>query len=271
MDLKLTGRRALVTGGSRGIGRGIVAALAAEGAQVVFCGRSAGAGEHTAAELRAAGMDVTFLQGDMVSDAGVDLLAETVLASGPIDILVNNVGGAHDAEAGARPFTDIPATDWPLTFAKCVFNAVRLCNAMVPTMQKRGWGRVINISSSAGMEPGMAPADYSAAKAALNTATQALAVSLTQTGVTANAVAPGPVLTEAMNEFMEFLAGQGGWPEGAEARETHFITHVMPLKTKRMGRPEDIGAMTAFLASDQAEFVTGALIRVDGGQSVSVN
>ena len=171
MDLKLTGRRALVTGGSRGIGRGIVAALAAEGAQVVFCGRSAGAGEHTAAELRAVGMDVTFLQGDMVSDAGIDLLAETVLGSGPIDILVNNVGGAHDAAAGARPFTDIPATDWPLTFAKCVFNAVRLCNTMVPTMQKRGWGRVINISSSAGMEPGMAPADYSAAKAALNTAT----------------------------------------------------------------------------------------------------
>lgn len=269
MDLDLAGKRALVTGGSRGIGRGIVEALAAERATVIFCGRSAEAGAQAEAEIRATGGDVTFVAADVESDEGIESLCDSLLGSGPIDILVNNVGGAHDAAAGSRHFADIPRADWSKTFYKCVFNAVHLCDRMVPGMQERGWGRVINISSTAGTEPGMSPADYSAAKAALNSATKALAGSLAQTGVTANAVAPGPVLTQALRDYIDFLASDGGWPDGDDAREQHFITNVMPLKTTRMGRPRDIGAMVAFLASDMAEFVTGALIRVDGGQASS--
>jgi NAD(P)-dependent dehydrogenase (short-subunit alcohol dehydrogenase family) len=269
MELHLAGRRALVTGGSRGIGRGIVEALAAEGAEVLFCGRDRATGDALAEQMRRAGGRATFLVADVESEAGIEALAEAVMAGGRVDILVNNVGGAHDAEAGARAFTAIPPADWPQTFMKCLFNAVRLIDRLTPAMQESGWGRIINISSTAGLEPGSVPADYAAAKAALNTATVSLSTSLARTGVTANIVSPGPILTEALAAYIDFLAGQGGWPEQGEDRHARFIAEVMPLKTKRLGRPEDIGGVVAFLASPRADYVTGAHLRVDGGLSVA--
>lgn len=269
MDLQLQERRALVTGGSRGIGRGIAAALAKEGARVIFCGRDKIAGQSTENELRASGGDAIFMAADVESDAGIDALAAAVLAEGPIDILVNNVGGAHDADAGSRPFTDIPPQDWVLTFNKCVFGAVRLIDRIVPAMQAQGWGRVINISSIAGAEPGHTPADYSAAKAALNTLTSALSTSLASTGVTANTVSPGPILTDALQAYIDFVAHSRGWNETGAALEQRFLAEVMPLKVNRIGRPEDIGAAVAFLASARADYITGANLRVDGGQSAS--
>jgi NAD(P)-dependent dehydrogenase (short-subunit alcohol dehydrogenase family) len=269
MDLDLAGRRALVTGGSRGIGRGIVEALAGEGAHVLFCGRDQRSGEALAAELKAAGKDAAFVLADVESNDGIDALAREALARGAVDILVNNVGGAHDAGAGSRPFTEIPAGDWPLTFMKCVFNAVRLTNHLAPPMQARGWGRIVNISSTAGLEPGKSPADYAAAKAALSTATVALSTSLAKSGVTANVIAPGPILTKALADYIEFIGDQRGWPEQGDDRHGRFIAEVMPLKTKRIGRPEDIGAAVAFLASPLADYVTGAKLRVDGGMSAA--
>jgi NAD(P)-dependent dehydrogenase (short-subunit alcohol dehydrogenase family) len=269
MDLDLSGRRALVTGGSRGIGRGIVEALVAEGAEILFCGRDAGTGDALAESLRRAGGRAAFLVADVESETGIDSLAEAALAGGRIDILVNNVGGAHDAGAGGRPFTAIPPTDWPLTFMKCVFNAVQLIDRLAPAMQAQGWGRIINISSTAGLEPGPVPADYAAAKAALNTATVALSTSLAQTGVTANVISPGPILTEALAGYIDFLATERGWPEQGDDRHARFIAEVLPLKTKRLGRPEDIGGVAAFLASPRADYITGAHLRVDGGLSVA--
>lgn len=265
MTGRLAGRTALVTGGSRGIGRGIVEALAADGARVIFCGQDVATGEGLARELAAAGHQARFLSADMENDAAIDALAAQVLAEGAIDILVNNVGGAHDAAAGARPFTAIPPGDWPLTFGKCLFNAVRLCDRMVPAMQAAGWGRVVNISSTSGLEPGMAPADYAAAKAALNAATKGLAGSLARSGVTANVVAPGPILTDALQAYIDFLADQGGWEEKGQAREARFIAEIMPVKVNRLGRPSDIGGMVAFLSGPGGDYITGAVMRVDGG------
>lgn len=269
MDFELSGRRALVTGGSSGIGRGIVDALAGEGATVLLCGRSREAGEAVVAQLAAKGGKAQFLVADMTNDASMDALAAAIAADGGIDILVNNVGGANDPDAGSRSFFDIPPEDWQGTYQKCVFNAVRLTRLLVPPMRDRGWGRVVNISSTAGLEPGMSPADYSSAKAALNSATLSLASSLSRTGVTANVVAPGPILTDALHAFIDFVGNQSGWPEDPAVREQKFITEVMPLKATRMGRPEDIGAMVAFLCSGKADYVTGSLIRVDGGLSAA--
>jgi len=261
----LDGRTAVVTGGSRGIGRGIVEFLARDGAEVIFCGRSADVGSQVEQELKARGYNVRFIEADMESSDGVAAFAEHVLSQHEVDILVNNVGGAHDPEAGERPFIDIPISDWPLTFMKCTFNAIDLCNRFVPGMQKRGSGRVINISSTAGLEPGTVAADYSAAKAALNTATKGLANSLAFTGVTVNVVAPGPTLTDSLAAFIDFMAQQGGWPETGVAREQRFAREVLPVKTTRLGRPEDIGAMVALLAGPHGDFITGAIMRVDGG------
>ncbi|OYW47396.1 MAG: hypothetical protein B7Z36_03340 [Novosphingobium sp. 12-63-9] len=112
MDLMLSDRHALVTGGSRGIGLGIVRELAAEGAAVVFCGRDAQSGHDVERELRARGQNVTFMVGDLMSEQGVADVAKAASQVGRIDILVNNVGGANDPDAGARPFEDIPPGDW---------------------------------------------------------------------------------------------------------------------------------------------------------------
>lgn len=151
--------------------------------------------------------------------------------------------------------------------SKCVFNAVRLTDAFLPAMRARRWGRVINISSIAGIEPGFSPADYSAAKGALNTLTVALSTSLARSGVTANVVAPGPILTDALQSYIDSVAAARGWRERGEALEQRFMAEVMPLKVNRIGRPEDIGAAVAFLAGPGADYITKANLRVDGGQS----
>jgi NAD(P)-dependent dehydrogenase (short-subunit alcohol dehydrogenase family) len=269
MDMAISGLRALVTGGSRGIGFAIVSALAEEGVDVTFCGRDAAVGERSAATLGAAGFRASFLAADVESDPGVDALAEQVLADGPIDILVNNVGGTHDPDAGMRPFTAIPPGDWTLTFAKCVFSAVRLIDRIVPAMRRKAWGRVINISSIAGLEPAHAPADYAAAKAAMNTMTVSLAQSLSRTGVTANVVSPGPILTDALAAYIDVTARARGWAERGAALEARFIAELMPIKTTRLGRPADIGAAVAYLASPRADYITGAHLRIDGGLSAA--
>lgn len=267
MDLLLGGRRALVTGGSRGIGLGIVSELAAEGADVIFCGRDTGIGKQVQAALRAKNYQVTFLAADVMSESGLNELAADASGTGRIDILVNNVGGANDPDAGTRPFENIPPRDWQGTFQKCVFGAAQLAALLLGPMRDAGWGRIINISSTAGQEPEKTPPDYAAAKAAMNSMTVGLAQSLARTGVTVNTISPGPVLTDAMKSFMSWGAAQRGWDPEAEGFEAKFLAEFMPLKTTRMGRPEDIGAAVAFLASARADFITGANLRVDGGVS----
>ncbi len=265
----LAGKTAVVTGGSKGIGKGIAGSLARAGATVIFCGRDERAGAATRDELSAAGHAAHFIAADMEDDAGIDSFVAQALKIAPVDILVNNVGGAHDADAGMRSFDAIPVDDWAKTYTKCVFNAVRLIDGFLPAMRERKWGRIVNISSVAGIEPGYAPADYSSAKGALNTLTVSLSTSLARSGITANVVAPGPVLTDALQSFIDGIAERRGWPERGDALEQRFIAEVMPLKVNRIGRPEDIGEAVAFLASPSADYITGANLRVDGGQSAA--
>jgi len=265
----LAGKTAVVTGGSRGIGKGIVEALARAGAQVIFCGRDEAVGTSTRDEFAKAGHLVHFTVADLESEAGIAALVREAQKIAPVDILVNNVGGAHDAEAGLRAFEAIPVGDWAKTFTKCVFNAVGLIDAFLPQMRERGWGRIINISSVAGIEPGYSPADYTSAKAALNTLTVSLSTSLAKSGITANVVAPGPILTDALQALIDSVVESRGWTERGDALEQRFMTEVMPLKVNRIGRPADIGAAVAFLATPAADYITGANLRVDGGQSAA--
>lgn len=270
MDLELAGRRALVTGGSRGIGKAIVTTLAREGAQVIFCGRFAGAGNALVAELADEGITVEFFIADTETDEGVDALALQALAGGTIDILVNNVGGASNPEGAGRGFSATPSGDWANTYYKCVVGAVRLINHLVPAMREQGWGRIINISATAGLEPpDDTPAEYAAAKAGTNTMTMSLSRHLSQTGVTVNAVTPGPILTEGLQAWMEGMAAARGWGDDPKVQEQMFLKEVLPLTVKRLGQPNDIAAMVAFIASTQADFITGSNIRIDGGLSRS--
>src|SRR5690606_38704383 len=132
MDLGFSGRRALVTGGSRGIGRAIVTTLAREGAEVIFCGRDPVQGKRLAAELRGELLEVRFIPADMETDGGIDALAAAVGELGGVDTLVNNVGGSANPDGAGRGFVATPSGEWTDTFYKCVVGAVRLINHLAP-------------------------------------------------------------------------------------------------------------------------------------------
>jgi 3-oxoacyl-[acyl-carrier protein] reductase len=270
MDLGLQERRAFVTGGTRGIGAGIVKSLAEEGAYVTFCGRNIEDGARVERDMIAAGLKVRFIAGDVESDSGIDALAARALEFGPVEILVNNVGNPSNLAGAMRKWLDVDSIDWERTYYKNVVSGKRLCDLLVPGMCRAGWGRVINISSAAGMQPGdEVPPDYSAAKAALNAMTMTLSRALASTGVTVNTVTPGPILTEGQRGWIELLARQRNWPGTFGDWERHFIKHEMRLTVDRLGRPQDIGRAVAFLAAVDADFITGENLRVDGGMTRS--
>ncbi|MDB6060185.1 MAG: fabG 20 [Verrucomicrobiaceae bacterium] len=270
MNLGLQGRHALVTGGSKGIGVGIVRALAAEGVSVTFCGRNTEDGARTERELKAENLNVRFIVGDVENNAGIDALAASASAIQPVEILVNNVGNPSNTDGVLRKWLEVPTIDWEKTFYKNVISAQRLCDLLVPAMCNRHWGRVINISSSAGIQPGdEVPPDYSVAKAALNAMTMTLARALASTGVTVNTVTPGPILTEGQRGWIILLASERGWPGEFADWERRFIKEDMHLTVDRLGCPKDIGRAVAFLAAADADFITGANFRIDGGQTRS--
>ena len=273
MDLKLAGRRALVTGSSSGIGRGIAMVLAREGASVVVHGRNAGRAERMAEAIRATGGTAHVAVGDLMTEDGAAAAVEAALkGAGGIDILVNNAGG-NDAGGGGMPaFFEAAPAQWEAILQQNLIGAVRLAHALVPAMQSRGWGRVINIASSGGSSPTPMVPDYCAAKAGLISMTVSLSKTLARTGVTANTVSPGCTRTEAFEAWLDVLAAEHGWPDDYDAREPLFMDlGYFPVSARRLGRPEDVGALVAFLSSPMADFITGANYRVDGGQNLGVN
>jgi NAD(P)-dependent dehydrogenase (short-subunit alcohol dehydrogenase family) len=256
----LTGKTALVTGGGRGIGRGIAVVLTDQGARVAVTDRKLEWAEATAAEL---GDHAIALELDVTDQASVDTAATAVLARwDKLDILVNNAGVPADPH---RPAGRDREEDWDRTFAVNVKGVVRCCEAFVPSMRQRGYGKIINIGSMAAHAARRTAGPYAASKAALLRYTKGLAVSLAPDRINVNAICPGAVWTPFQQA--DTAALQRHTPELAtldpyEAFQRAY-RDIIPLG--RPQTPEDIGKVAAFLGSDDARNITGQCIHVDGG------
>jgi 3-oxoacyl-[acyl-carrier protein] reductase len=257
MDLSLNGKVAIITGGSRGLGRQCALALGREGCAVAICGRDGEQVQKTAAELEGMGIKVSGSQADVTNpDDAARFLQETTDALGAPDILVNNVGGRR----GSLLFAETTIEQFVEGLEVNLLSAVRLTKLALPHMQAQGWGRVINIASIYGREHG-GSVDYMTGKAALIAFSKHLALNLAPENVLVNCVAPGSIdfPGSTWDRFQ-----QNNTPEVVD----EFIDRNLPMG--KFGWPEPIGETVAFLASDRANLITGACINVDGGQSKSL-
>lgn len=257
MDLGIAGKNALVTGGSRGLGRQAALALAREGVNVAICARGEDTLNETADEIRGLGVKVSASVADLGDAGAADALVKTANSDlGQIDILVNNVGGSM----GTSDLLSSSVEDFQNVMDVNLWSAVRLMKLALPSMKERGWGRVINIASIYGREHG-GTAPYMTAKAAMIAATKHAAMTMASEGVTVNAIAPGSILFPG-GSWDRFISNNT--PEDVE----EFIERNLPAG--KFGWPEPIGATVAFLASAHADLIMGACINVDGGQSHSL-
>jgi NAD(P)-dependent dehydrogenase (short-subunit alcohol dehydrogenase family) len=250
MVKRFTDQVAIVTGGSRGIGRAIVERLADEGAHVVIAGLSEEGSAAVCRTIGERGGRADFVRTDITSRAEVEGLVEYVLNRlDRIDVLVNNAA-VHDS----RPFSDEPEELWERMYRVNVLGVVLPSQAVVPHMRDAGGGVIVHNASKAGVvgEPGHAA--YSASKGAVIALTRAMAVELAPDHIRVNAVCPGPVMTDMLIEAV---------PEEADRRA---LAETAPLG--RVGRPEDIAAAVAYLASSDTDWCTGQAISIDGGLSI---
>jgi len=247
----LRGRRALVTGGTRGIGRAIAQRLQAAGAAVVVAARSAPPW----------GSADDFVAADVSTPEGVaDLAVEAQARLGGIDVVVHNVGGTAQAPGGAATLTD---ADWQLAFDQNLFAAVRLDRQVIPGMIDRKSGAIVHITSIQGRSPLPGTVPYAAAKAALANYSKALANELGPHGVRVNAVAPGFIETDAAREMAERIAANAGMDVN-EAR-AQIMASIGGIPLGSPGRPTDVAELVAFLVSERAAYITGAEYVIDGG------
>jgi NAD(P)-dependent dehydrogenase (short-subunit alcohol dehydrogenase family) len=244
LSKELVGRRALVTGGTRGIGAAIAHRLLDAGASVVVAARTRS--DDTPEEA-------TFVSGDVTTSDGVEAIATKAIAAlGGLDILVNNAGGGGAFLGGSWT---IPDKDWHDNFALNLFAAIRLTNAVLPALRASKAAAVVNISSAAAEMPFGPFAHYGAAKAALNYYARTLAMELAPSGIRVNVVSPGVIATPGSEEFSK------AHPEFSPADWLQSI----PLG--RIGVAEDIAEAVALLVSDRGKFITGVNYRVDGGMT----
>ena len=269
MDLQLADKRALVTGGSAGIGAEIARMLALEGVGVVVHGRNAERAQAVVAEIEAKGGRAAIALGDLKIVAGADAVIEQAgQAFDGIDILVNNAGGGDREATPAGWFEPLPEA-WAESYRQNALPTVRLAQAFVPAMRERGWGRVIQISSRNAISPHVQFSAYAAAKAAMNNLTLSLSKALAGTGVTSNGVMPGLIRTPAVDRLFVTLAKQQG-SDDPKVGEAFALKTMLQQAVDRIGRPQDIAAAVCFIASPLSDFMTGVTFRIDGGATPTV-
>jgi 3-oxoacyl-[acyl-carrier protein] reductase len=264
VDLGLNAKACAVTGASRGIGREVARMLCAEGAQVLLVARSedplaraadecgrAGAPEHGRADALA--LDVT------VPDAGERMVAEAEDRFGRLDVVVNNAG-----TASWRDLDDVPDEDWQGAWEVNVMAPLRAMRAAIPAMRERGWGRIVNVSSSAGKRPSANMPEYSVAKAAELSLSRLFADRYAKDGIVVNAVCPGPTKSEMWMDEGGLL-DQSRELAGLGTREEALEVAGSKRPIGRLADVEEVAAAIVFLCSERASYVAGAAWSVDGG------
>jgi NAD(P)-dependent dehydrogenase (short-subunit alcohol dehydrogenase family) len=258
MDLGLSGKTAVVSGSTAGIGFAIAATLAAEGAKVIVNGRTEARVSAAVAQIRqhVKSGNVRGIPADLGTSRGV----EAFLQQAPdVDILVNNLGIFE-----VKSFLDIPDSDWLRFFEVNVLSGVRLSRHYLPGMLEKNWGRIIFISSESAQHIPSEMIHYGMTKTAQVAIARGIAESVAGTGVTVNSVLAGPTASEGASQFVENVARQQGVTK--EEVEKQFFASVRPTSLlKRFETPEEVAAVVAFIASTQAISINGAAVRAEGG------
>lgn len=257
MNLELKGKVAVVTGGSRGIGRAIAAELATEGVNVLIAARDVRRADSTAQTLsKQTGGRVLACPGDMTSPTDIDTVMKTARdAFGPIDILVNNAGSSPMGR-----IAETPDAIWEKSLNLKLLGYMRCSRNVLPDMRGRRWGRIVNIIGRSGHQPRAAYMAGGAVNAALLNFTLALAEECAPDNILVTGVNPGPVKTDRW----EALVAQGTVIAGNDA-DTVNAAAIASVNLGRIGTPEEISGLVAFLCSERASFITGTCINVDGG------
>ncbi len=256
MDLKLIDKLALVTGSTKGIGLAIATGLAREGARVILNGRSEKSVNDALAKVRRDVRDAKLegFHGDLSDAATTEELVKQFPA---VDILVNNLGIFEP-----RPFEQIPDEDWRRFFEVNVLSGVRLSRAYLPKMKQKNWGRIVFISSESGIQIPAEMIHYGMTKTAQLAVSRGLAETCAGTGVTVNAVLPGPTRSDGVDEFVKQLSGGKPFAEF----EKEFFASVRPSSLlKRFATTEEVANLAVYVCSSLSSATNGAALRVDGG------
>jgi NAD(P)-dependent dehydrogenase (short-subunit alcohol dehydrogenase family) len=254
--VRFSGKRAVVTGGASGIGRATALRLADEGATVLI-GDIDEAGGHAIAD--ASGGRILFQRTDVLQAGDIEALMQTADDAGGLDILFNNAGAGGSRD----PIGEISPEDWDRTQALLLRSVALGIRYAAPLMAKRGGGAIVNTSSVSALGTGYAPTAYSTAKAGVLHLTKQAAADLAQHRIRVNAVVPGFIVTNIFTRTLELDAAK---TTQADAMIAHIAADAQPIR--RPGTSEDIAAAVAFLASDDASFITGTHILVDGGMTI---
>lgn len=257
MNLGLTDCRAFVAGASKGLGLACAKALADEGARVFICSRNANELGRAAAEIGAAGHSAADVSRP---DEVKRVVAEAVAALGGLDVLVTNAGGPPTA-----PFEKAPDRDWDIAYQLNLMSAVRLVREALPALKASGRGRIVNLTGYGVMEPLTDLVVSNSIRAGVTVMAKTIATDLAPYGITVNNIAPGPIMTDRITEILAARAKTSGVTPQEQLKR---LADTVPVR--RIGQPNEVGDLCAYLCSPQAGYITGQTIVVDGGINRSI-